>query len=158
MSLPAVTQLPHPDDVRIRGLLKSLASGTIVPIELAERAYRMGSESCHRAMEALTHSQAQEPIDLSEVEKITISRALTRSKGDKLLASRLLGIGKTTLYRKIAAYGIEPSHTIVCPSCGSEVSYRRRPSQRRDGIASNAPSSFAPGPVVSPGTGATPRV
>lgn len=158
MSLPAVTQLPHPDDVRIRGLLKSLASGMIVPMELAERAYRMGSESCHRAMEVLADSQAAEPIDLSEMEKITISRALARTKGDKLLAARLLGIGKTTLYRKIAAYGIEPSHTIVCPSCGCEVKYPRRPLQRTDGMAANAPTSFASGLVVSPGTGATPRV
>ena len=40
MSLPAVTQLPQTDQLRIHALIKSLASGMIVPIELAERAYR----------------------------------------------------------------------------------------------------------------------
>lgn len=36
MSLPAITQLPQLDNLRIHGLIKSLASGMIVPIELAE--------------------------------------------------------------------------------------------------------------------------
>jgi DNA-binding NtrC family response regulator len=115
MSLPAVTQLPQTDHLRIRALIKSLASGMIVPIELAKCAYRLGNESCHRAMDDLTESLPEEPLDLSEVERITINRALARCRGDKLQAARMLGIGKTTLYRKVAAYGIQPAHTLVCP-------------------------------------------
>jgi len=111
--------------MRIRALIKSLASGMIVPIEFAERIYKIGNESCHRAMEALAASQPEEPLDLSEVEKITINKALAKCKGDKLEAARLLGIGKTTLYRKITAYGIEPLHTLICPSCGLEIKYLR---------------------------------
>ena len=99
----------------------------IVPIELAERAYRMGSESCHRAMEALTDSQPELPLDLSAVEKITISKALARAKGDKLVAARLLGIGKTTLYRKVALYNIEPQPTMTCPACGHQIRLPRWP-------------------------------
>ena len=43
MSLPAVAQLPPPDNLRIRALIKSLASGMIVPIEFAERIYKIGN-------------------------------------------------------------------------------------------------------------------
>jgi two-component system response regulator HydG len=34
-------------------------------------------------------------------------RALRESAGDKLAAARLLGIGKTTLYRKLKQYGAQ---------------------------------------------------
>ena len=138
MSLPAVAQLPPPDNLRIRALIKSLASGMIVPIEFAERIYKIGNESCHRAMEALADSQPEEPLDLSDVEKITINKALAKCKGDRLEAARLLGIGKTTLYRKIAAYGIEPLHTLTCPSCGCDIKYPRSHFRSTDGPRSNS--------------------
>ena len=138
MSLPAVAQLPPPDIMRIRALIKSLASGMIVPIEFAERIYRIGNESCHRALEALADSQPEEPLDLSEVEQITINKAMAKCKGDKLEAARLLGIGKTTLYRKIAAYGIEPLRTFTCPSCGCEIKSPRSHSRGTDGPRSNS--------------------
>jgi two-component system response regulator HydG len=44
-------------------------------------------------------------ISMSEVEKKTILNTITQLNGDKLLAARLLGIGKTTLYRKLKEYG-----------------------------------------------------
>ena len=49
-------------------------------------------------------------IPIAELEKNTILNAITELNGDKLQAARLLGIGKTTLYRK--AQGL----------CGSRVS------------------------------------
>jgi two-component system response regulator HydG len=39
------------------------------------------------------------------VEKQAIVGAITRLNGDKLMAAKLLGIGKTTLYRKLKEYG-----------------------------------------------------
>ncbi len=42
---------------------------------------------------------------LAETEREAILSALQVLKGDKLLAARLLGIGKTTLYRKLKQYG-----------------------------------------------------
>jgi len=44
-------------------------------------------------------------IPMSELEKQTILNTITQLNGDKLLAARLLGIGKTTLYRKLKEYG-----------------------------------------------------
>jgi DNA-binding NtrC family response regulator len=43
-------------------------------------------------------------MPMAELEKQTIMSALAQLKGDKLLAARLLGIGKTTLYRKLKEY------------------------------------------------------
>lgn len=124
MSIPATLQVPTYDQVRITGLVRALASGMIVPVELAQRAYRMGNESCHRAMDTLDSPRVEEPLDLREVEKATIRKALLKCKGNKLDAARLLGIGKTTLYRKIATYDLDPLRTLRCPSCGCEISLR----------------------------------
>src|ERR1700735_1652388 len=45
-----------------------------------------------------------ELLPLEELERRAILRALRESGGDKLAAARLLGIGKTTLYRKLKQY------------------------------------------------------
>ncbi len=43
-------------------------------------------------------------ITLAELERRAIFRALHKTRGDKVAAARLLGIGKTTLYRKLKEY------------------------------------------------------
>jgi len=43
-------------------------------------------------------------MTLAEMEKRAILDAIKRAKGDKLLAAERLGIGKTTLYRKLKEY------------------------------------------------------
>jgi DNA-binding NtrC family response regulator len=45
-------------------------------------------------------------LPLAVLEKQAILDTLKKLNGDKLLAARLLGIGKTTLYRKLKEYGI----------------------------------------------------
>jgi two-component system response regulator HydG len=45
-------------------------------------------------------------LSIAELEKQAILSTLRQLRGDKLLAARLLGIGKTTLYRKLKEYGI----------------------------------------------------
>jgi len=49
-----------------------------------------------------------ELLPLEELERRAIFRALRETGGDKLAAARLLGIGKTTLYRKLKQYQIPP--------------------------------------------------
>jgi two-component system response regulator HydG len=44
---------------------------------------------------------------LHELEQRAILQALEATKGDRLRAARLLGIGKTTIYRKLKEYGLE---------------------------------------------------
>jgi DNA-binding NtrC family response regulator len=45
-------------------------------------------------------------IPLSEIEKRAILQAIEVTKGDRSLAADLLGIGRTTLYRKLKSYGL----------------------------------------------------
>ncbi len=49
-----------------------------------------------------------ELVTLEELERRAILRALRETAGDKLAAAHLLGIGKTTLYRKLKQYETGP--------------------------------------------------
>jgi len=52
--------------------------------------------------------QKDELLPLEELERRAILRTLRETSGDKLAAARMLGIGKTTLYRKLKQYRVEP--------------------------------------------------
>jgi DNA-binding NtrC family response regulator len=52
--------------------------------------------------------EKDELLPLEELERRAILRTLRQSGGDKLAAARILGIGKTTLYRKLKQYHMEP--------------------------------------------------
>ena len=47
-------------------------------------------------------------LPMAELEKQTILNTITQLNGDKLMAARMLGIGKTTLYRKLKEYSAQP--------------------------------------------------
>ena len=53
---------------------------------------------------------SQEVATLKEQERRAILQALETTHGDRPRAARLLGIGKTTIYRKLREYGIEETH------------------------------------------------
>jgi DNA-binding NtrC family response regulator len=53
--------------------------------------------------------ESDELLPLEELERRAIFRALRETSGDKLAAARLLGIGKTTLYRKLKQYDAPPT-------------------------------------------------
>jgi two-component system response regulator HydG len=57
-------------------------------------------------------SLTDELLPLAELEKRAILRAVRESGGDKVAAARLLGIGKTTLYRKLKQYQLERSQSL----------------------------------------------
>jgi DNA-binding NtrC family response regulator len=46
-------------------------------------------------------------VPLSEMERQAIINALQYTKGDRMMAAHLLGIGRTTLYRKLKEYNIK---------------------------------------------------
>jgi two-component system response regulator HydG len=46
-------------------------------------------------------------MKIADLERQTILRAIMELNGDKLQAARLLGIGKTTLYRKLKDYAAQ---------------------------------------------------
>jgi two-component system response regulator HydG len=49
----------------------------------------------------------QNGLFLPAVEKETILKALEATKGDRAKAAQMLGIGRTTLYRKLKEYKID---------------------------------------------------
>ncbi|HTC75251.1 MAG TPA: helix-turn-helix domain-containing protein, partial [Edaphobacter sp.] len=53
-----------------------------------------------------TSTGGGEIVSIAEMEKHAILETIRQLKGDKLMAAKLLGIGKTTLYRKLKEYGI----------------------------------------------------
>jgi DNA-binding NtrC family response regulator len=55
---------------------------------------------------ALTRSRGSAIVSIAELEKQAILNTIRQLHGDKLMAARLLQIGKTTLYRKLKEYGI----------------------------------------------------
>ncbi len=50
--------------------------------------------------------QAPAIVSIAELEREAILNTIRQLHGDKLMAAKLLGIGKTTLYRKLKEYGI----------------------------------------------------
>jgi DNA-binding NtrC family response regulator len=92
----------------------ALSSGPVLELgDLPTGLQQQGLEA-HRAAAApqsppVDHSTDVQP--LAEMERHAILSAVRILDGDKLLAAQLLGIGKTTLYRKLKEYGInDPMH------------------------------------------------
>jgi DNA-binding NtrC family response regulator len=52
-------------------------------------------------------------VSIAELEKQAILNTIRQLKGDKLMAARLLGIGKTTLYRKLKEYGLGDDQSLI---------------------------------------------
>lgn len=44
--------------------------------------------------------------NLEQLERITIQRVVEQAHGDKVLAGKMLGISRATLYRKLKRYNI----------------------------------------------------
>jgi transcriptional regulator of acetoin/glycerol metabolism len=112
--------IPTDHSLKLRTLARAVQGGTISPLALAERAYHMGSIACHEAMAPA--APAPETLNLIDLEKLALSKAISQT-GNIAEAAKLLGIGKTTAYRKAKEYGITPA-PVVCPNC-------HRPLERR---------------------------
>jgi two-component system response regulator HydG len=89
----------------------SFASGDVVqlgdlPTQLQD--FRMQQRRLTIPLRQTLQAAAAQPgvTSLAEMEKQAILDTIRRLKGDKLQAARLLGIGKTTLYRKLKEYNI----------------------------------------------------
>ena len=66
------------------------------------------TQAAQEAQEAEMDRAASDPgvLTIAEMEKQAILNTIRQLNGDKLTAAKLLGIGKTTLYRKLKEYGI----------------------------------------------------
>jgi two-component system response regulator HydG len=80
-------------------------SGTFTLDGLGDKTFTSG----HAA--GLAEAGAVQSI--ADLEKHAILSTIHQLKGDKLMAARLLGIGKTTLYRKLKEYGLGDDQSLV---------------------------------------------
>jgi DNA-binding NtrC family response regulator len=112
--------IPEHDLHDLRSLSRAVRGGTLDPLQLAEKAYEMGSEACHRAALPAPIPET-ETLNLADLERIAIREALNRTH-NACAAAKLLGIGKTTLYRKLKQYDITfRASVICCPNCGRPI-------------------------------------
>jgi two-component system response regulator HydG len=92
----------------------ALSSGPVLhmgdlPTQLQDFRMQRGGSAAYVVEEEVEASAAAEKagiIPIAEMEKQAILATIKQLHGDKLMAARLLGIGKTTLYRKLKEYGI----------------------------------------------------
>jgi DNA-binding NtrC family response regulator len=117
-ALRSLMDYDWPQNVReLEGAIEracTMASGPVIhmgdlPAQLQnhELGLRREASQVQRAQSAIAQPAAMPRITpLAELEKQAILSTIRQLKGDKLLAARLLGIGKTTLYRKLKEYGL----------------------------------------------------
>src|SRR5262249_6198690 len=75
-------------------------------IHLADLPSEIANVSLPESSNGNGHGRSQ-IVPIAELERQTILKAITELNGDKLQAARLLGIGKTTLYRKLKDYAAQ---------------------------------------------------
>jgi len=80
---------------------RAVAMSTGPVIHVADLPSNLQFSSSDRA------PQRDELLPLEELERRAILRTLRETGGDKLATARMLGIGKTTLYRKLKQYRME---------------------------------------------------
>lgn len=86
----------------------SLTSGEVIEMGEMTTSIRDSWFNASAARRARpTEGSTEENVEtLAELERRAILSTLEQVHGDKLLAARLLAIGKTTLYRKLKEYGV----------------------------------------------------
>jgi len=89
----------------------ALSSGPILHLgDLPTQLQQQGLDARHIAIQA-SEAAGEDGVvtevkTLADLERDAILNAIRILNGDKLHAAKLLGIGKTTLYRKLKEYGI----------------------------------------------------
>ncbi len=123
-----------PDNVReledtIARACSQLSGSELEPIHLPQKLLRFhrdatGWQAPDSFLSADTDKSSlkQYIIPIAKVEERAILEALRETNGDKLRAAELLGIGKTTLYRKLKEYGFSDESNPTAALSSSTVS------------------------------------
>jgi DNA-binding NtrC family response regulator len=89
----------------------TLASGPMLALGDLPTQLQQSGLAAHQAAvfksKIATAGEDHQVTPLAELERHAILEAIRTLNGDKIQAARLLGIGKTTLYRKLKEYGID---------------------------------------------------
>ncbi len=123
-ALRVLTEFDWPGNVReLENAIEracALSSGPILhmgdlPTQLQDfRLHgRMQQREKNESAIAVGESAKDRIVSIAEMEKQAILSSIRQLKGDKLMAAKLLGIGKTTLYRKLKEYGISDGMNLL---------------------------------------------
>ena len=78
-----------------------------LPTQLQDfRAQRLAADAPANLAGDDPDNPASAIVSMADMERQAILSTIRQLHGDKLMAARLLGIGKTTLYRKLKEYGL----------------------------------------------------
>ena len=94
---------------------RAIALGNHKSIDVADLPPAIASNA--PALTTGTHASSSNISNLEDIERETIKRVFEQAKGDKVLAGKILGISRATLYRKLKRYNIE--HGVVVASAAS---------------------------------------
>lgn len=93
-------------DLQIHDLPSTLHHAVFAPSP-REPVYASAGPSLLNGSGRNTAPTIEEVLPLAEVERRAILHALAVTRGDRTTAAQLLGIGRTTLYRRLKEYGVE---------------------------------------------------
>jgi len=85
---------------------RAVALGDQKSIDVDDLPPAIASEPATEREPALSSSEGFSTTDLEDIERTTIERVFQQVKGDKVLAGKMLGISRATLYRKLKRYNI----------------------------------------------------
>jgi DNA-binding NtrC family response regulator len=101
-TLAALQRYPWPGNVR------QLEHATERAVILGESTLLTGKDFLGHPAEALPTTPAPDSYHLEEMEKQAIREAIRKHRGNLSKAALELGLGRTTLYRKMQKYGLQP--------------------------------------------------
>lgn len=88
---------------------RAIALGNHKQIDIVDLPPAIASNA--PSIPAGSHAASSNLSNLEDIERETIKRVFEQSKGDKVLAGKILGISRATLYRKLKRYNIEHGGT-----------------------------------------------
>jgi DNA-binding NtrC family response regulator len=86
---------------------RAVALGSKQILDLSDLPPAIGSSSSPLEPGGIAPSAGVSTTDLEDIERATIQRVFEQVKGDKILAGKMLGISRATLYRKLKRYNIQ---------------------------------------------------
>ena len=91
---------------------RAIALGDHTTIDLTDLPPAVLSANPAGEMTAAPVQSLLSSTDLEDIERTTIKRVFEQVKGDKVVAGKMLGISRATLYRKLKRYNISPETSL----------------------------------------------
>jgi transcriptional regulator with PAS, ATPase and Fis domain len=85
---------------------RAVALGDHKMIDISDLPAAIASASPDAAVERSSSGAGLTSTDLEDIERATIQRVFEQVNGDKVMAGKMLGISRATLYRKLKRYNI----------------------------------------------------